>query len=177
MEKSPEAAGGATPKVPSLNVVIMGAGIAGLAAAIALRRAGHKVSMHEQRPAETESALGLVIPPNAGRLLQALGVDPIALGFVEARELQFYCAETLMKGSCMSLSAKEGESFGSVFYFGHRRDLHTALVNLATQADGVGEPVVIRYDSQVWEYVSAVLSPFPFPLSPRHWALASKTSC
>ncbi len=58
----------------SLNVVIAGAGLGGMAAAIALRRAGHKVTMIEKAPALGVVGAGIQMGPNASRLLQAWGV-------------------------------------------------------------------------------------------------------
>ena len=161
MENNPVAAVFAIPKALPLDIVIVGAGIAGLSAAIALRRAGHKVSIYERSALDKEVSAALAIPPNAGRLLQALGVDPVASHFVAARELAFYDGVTLERENRMTLGPEDGKSFGSAFYFAHRVDLHTSLLNLATQAEGVGEPVVIHRNSEVVDYVSAVLSPLP----------------
>ncbi len=56
------------------DVTILGAGIAGLAAAIACAMRGRSVEVVEQAPALTEVGAGLQVAPNGGRVLGALGV-------------------------------------------------------------------------------------------------------
>lgn len=56
------------------RIAIVGAGIGGLAASAFLRRAGLTAAVYEQAPALTEVGAGLVLAPNAGRLLRRLGV-------------------------------------------------------------------------------------------------------
>lgn len=58
------------------QALVLGAGVAGLSAAIALCRHGAQVSILEQAPRITEVGAGLQISPNGIRVLQALGVDP-----------------------------------------------------------------------------------------------------
>ncbi|MCK8462354.1 FAD-dependent monooxygenase [Aliiroseovarius sp. S1339] len=53
---------------------ILGAGIGGLTAAVALARRGAKVTVLEQAPAITEVGAGLQISPNGVRVLDALGL-------------------------------------------------------------------------------------------------------
>ncbi|MEU1168647.1 FAD-dependent monooxygenase, partial [Streptomyces sp. NPDC005921] len=60
--------------VPGPRIAIVGGGIGGLAAAAFLRRAGFSATVHEQAPALGEVGAGLVVAPNAVRLLRRLGV-------------------------------------------------------------------------------------------------------
>jgi len=54
------------------RIAIIGGGIGGLAAAAFLRRAGLTATIYEQAPALTEVGAGLVVAPNAVRLLRRL---------------------------------------------------------------------------------------------------------
>ncbi|MFI6564360.1 FAD-dependent monooxygenase [Streptomyces sp. NPDC050534] len=56
------------------RIAIVGGGIGGLAAAAFLRRAGMTATVHEQAPELTEVGAGLVVAPNAVRLLRRLDV-------------------------------------------------------------------------------------------------------
>ena len=60
-----------------MKAVIIGAGIAGLSAGIALRLRGWEVRILEQAPALTEVGAGLQISPNGIHVLRALGVMPL----------------------------------------------------------------------------------------------------
>ena len=56
------------------NVIVVGAGIGGLAAALGLLRAGQRVRVFEQVSELGEVGAGLSITPNAGKALVALGL-------------------------------------------------------------------------------------------------------
>ncbi|MCJ8518322.1 salicylate hydroxylase [Pseudorhizobium tarimense] len=60
--------------MPTEIVTIIGAGIAGLAAALSFARKGIACEVVEQAPALTEVGAGLQISPNASRILGTLGV-------------------------------------------------------------------------------------------------------
>lgn len=60
--------------------LVIGAGVAGLSAAVALRRRGAEVEVLEQAGAIAEVGAGLQISPNGVRVLAALGLDPEMLG-------------------------------------------------------------------------------------------------
>ncbi|MFI0481410.1 FAD-dependent monooxygenase [Actinomadura sp. 9N215] len=62
------------PNVETPKIAIVGGGIGGLAAAAFLRRAGLRGTVYEQAPALKEVGAGLVVAPNAARLLRRLGV-------------------------------------------------------------------------------------------------------
>jgi len=57
-----------------MRVLIVGAGIGGLASAIALRTKGHDVTVLERREALGELGAGIQVPPNAVKVLRRLGV-------------------------------------------------------------------------------------------------------
>jgi 2-polyprenyl-6-methoxyphenol hydroxylase-like FAD-dependent oxidoreductase len=59
---------------PSYNVVIIGAGIAGLGASIALTLKGHKVTIMERSSFLQSIGSILLIPPQVSRLLDSYGV-------------------------------------------------------------------------------------------------------
>ncbi|MGD9658853.1 MAG: NAD(P)-binding protein, partial [Methylocystis sp.] len=60
----------------SAPIVIAGAGIGGLAAALSLARAGKRALVLERAPRIEEIGAGLQIAPNAGHILARLGLEP-----------------------------------------------------------------------------------------------------
>jgi 2-polyprenyl-6-methoxyphenol hydroxylase-like FAD-dependent oxidoreductase len=61
-----------------VRALVIGGGIGGLAAATALRRAGHEVSVHEQAERYREVGAGLALSANASTALDALGLREAA---------------------------------------------------------------------------------------------------
>ena len=59
----------------TLRILVVGAGIAGLAAARALRVAGFRPDVVEEHPADTVPKAGIFLPGNASRALRRLGLD------------------------------------------------------------------------------------------------------
>lgn len=57
-----------------LKILIVGAGIGGLTAAIALRNQGHDVQIFEQSQLATETGAAIHLAPNANGLLRRLGI-------------------------------------------------------------------------------------------------------
>ena len=69
------------PGWPGATAIVVGAGIAGLAAAVALARRGARVRVVEQAPALGEFGAGLQISPNGAAVLAALGLAPLLARF------------------------------------------------------------------------------------------------
>lgn len=63
-----------------LTINIIGAGIAGLTAALALRKQGHHVNLWEKSPAVQETGAAIHLGPNCTGILQRLGMEPLKVG-------------------------------------------------------------------------------------------------
>ncbi|MEV2256058.1 FAD-dependent monooxygenase [Streptomyces sp. NPDC050147] len=121
--------------MPQRAATIVGGGIGGLAAAIALHRRGWHVEVLERAPRFTEIGAGISLWPNALRALDALGLaDTVrALGAVEAaggvRDL---------RGRWLSRTdnAELARRFGQPLLVLHRADLLRALTE-ALPADSL----------------------------------------
>jgi 2-polyprenyl-6-methoxyphenol hydroxylase-like FAD-dependent oxidoreductase len=59
------------------HVIVVGAGIGGLTAALSLQRHGFKVSVYEQASELREFGAGLMVTPNAMHALKFLGVAEV----------------------------------------------------------------------------------------------------
>ena len=57
-----------------LTIAVIGAGIGGLTAAVALRQAGFDIDVYEQATELTEVGGGINMGPNAARILYRLGL-------------------------------------------------------------------------------------------------------
>ena len=64
-------------RMTGCHVIIIGAGIGGLAAALSLHRHGMRVSVYEQAPELREFGAGLMVTPNAMHALDFLGVGDV----------------------------------------------------------------------------------------------------
>ena len=110
------------------SVTIIGAGIGGLTAALALRQAGCDVHVYEQAPELTEVGGGINMGPNAVRVLQRLGVSP-ALDSVGVRptftwQRRWQDGRTLQQAPLNPLCE---QLYGAPHLTIHRRDLLAAI--------------------------------------------------
>ena len=139
-----------------LRIVIIGAGIGGLAAAVALRQRGFEIALYERVAKLDEVGAGLQIGPNGVKVLRALGLED---------ELMRNAFEPL---SIMSITYDEGrlrfrqplkavarEKYGAPYMTAHRADLHNLLRRAAGEvwlhlgahcvgADTVGRTAVVH---------------------------------
>lgn len=112
-------------------IVVAGAGIGGLAAALALARAGRRVLVLERAEKIEEVGAGLQIAPNAGRILEALGLAQ-ALASVGVEPACFRIRRAGDGETLARLPLKDArERFGAPFRVYHRADLQGALLEEA----------------------------------------------
>lgn len=112
----------------TLDIAIVGGGIGGLTAALALRRAGFRATVYEQAPVLAEVGAGLSLSPTAAHGLNSLGLhwilekhgytpeDQAVRHYQDARPLQW-----VNRGRALI------EKYGERYYLLHRADLHDSL--------------------------------------------------
>jgi len=138
---------------PPNTIAIIGAGIGGLTAALALLQRGLDVDVYEQSTELKEVGAGIQISSNGTRVLDALGLQE-ALARVEVvssrREIRHWkTGETL---DWFELGESEAQRCGTRHMMLHRGDLHSALADavrgLKMDAIKLGKRCVdvIQYD-------------------------------
>lgn len=111
-----------------LRIGIVGAGLGGLVAAIAARRAGFEATIYEQANAFGEIGAGIQIGPNAVKVLRALGLEEGLMRFGAMPE--HHIGRSWRSGRVLFKSATRTaclERFGAAFYQVQRSDLHAHL--------------------------------------------------
>src|SRR5690348_2145213 len=119
------------PRVAPLRIAIIGAGLGGLTAAVAMHQAGFDVDVYEQAPELTEVGGGINMGPNAARVLYRLGLgaalDREAVRPLSTHQRRWQDGRTLQRAP---LNPRCEELYGAPHLTVHRADL------LATIASG-----------------------------------------
>lgn len=164
---------------------IVGAGIGGLACAIALARAGFSVEVSERADGPSEVGAGIQLGPNATRVLAELGlldaikhvasspINTVTRGIFSIKIL----AELALTGS-----GSVAERFGSPYLCVHRAELHRVLLDAAVKhgvalnwgvawvpGDQPKEELLIAADG-LWSAVRASSGDLSLPGATGHWA-------
>jgi len=144
-----------------VKVAVIGGGIGGLSAALALLKAGLDVEVYEQAQKFGEIGAGIQISPNASRLLHRLGLKP-AMDRCGVRPLAVHQkrwddGRTLQRAP---LGPEVEARFGAPYYHFHRGDLAALLAEAMPAGraraghrlvgiEEKGDRVVARFDNGV----------------------------
>ena len=110
------------------RVLIAGAGLGGLTAALALLARGFDVELYEQAEVLRELGAGIQLGPNGSRILIALGLGPAMQEVVAepaAKEVRLWCTDAVWK--LFDLGRDSLERFGAPYWMVHRGDFHRVL--------------------------------------------------
>ncbi len=112
------------------RIAIIGGGIGGLVAGIALRRAGHQPVIYERSAAFGEVGAGISLSPNAVKGLESLGMGPFLTKYANEPLDQFLYhsknGDLLMRIDRRTCR----RDYGAAYYQMHRADLLAELVRL-----------------------------------------------
>ena len=120
-----------------LPVIIAGAGIAGLSAALAVARSGRRVLVLEKAPSLSDAGAGIQLSPNATRHLRRWGVlerlhgaalAPRAVVIRRARDGAVLARLPLVEAE---------KRWGAPYLVAHRADLQRALAEAIAEATGI----------------------------------------
>ncbi|KAJ4984579.1 hypothetical protein SVAN01_09901 [Stagonosporopsis vannaccii] len=131
------------------RIIIVGGGIAGLAAAIALRKDDRHITILEQSRLSTEIGATISLQPNATRIIQQVwGLDNLledSRGIVD-HGFRVYNVHG-RKVDEIPLHSKT--QYGADRIMWHRQDLHAYLRKTAIDVNREGRPAVLRTSARV----------------------------
>jgi 6-hydroxynicotinate 3-monooxygenase len=119
-----------------LSIAVIGAGMGGLAAAAALRRAGLDVTVYEQAPLFSRLGAGIQIGCNAMKVLRRFGLEPAlraAAFYPRSWNNKNYDTGEVRFDMIFGESAEE--RWGAPYLLAHRGDLHAALAAAVPESD------------------------------------------
>ena len=110
------------------HVIVAGAGIAGLTAALAMARAGMRVTVFEQAAKLEETGAGIQLSPNATRVLIALGLsERLAASVMTPQAIRVMAGGSGREIVRIPLGSAAERRYGAPYWTIHRGDLQAAL--------------------------------------------------
>ncbi len=113
-----------------MKVIIAGAGIGGLCAALALKNSGFDPEICERSELLDEAGAGIQLSPNAVKVLIALGLkEPLAEVGFEPKAVRLRSFKSSRLIAYRPLGAFSTDRYGAPYYHLHRQALHRLLKN------------------------------------------------
>jgi 2-polyprenyl-6-methoxyphenol hydroxylase-like FAD-dependent oxidoreductase len=132
----------------SRSIIIAGAGIGGLTAALALARTGYRSVVLEQALRLEETGAGIQLSPNATRVLIALGLgDRLRPRVIAPEGIRVIDARSGRDILRVPLTGAEAR-YGAPYWLIHRADLQALLVNAVEES----QDVELRLGARVEDY-------------------------
>ena len=129
------------------HVIVAGAGMAGLTAALALAHVGLRATVYEQAPQLLETGAGLQLGPNATRVLLALGLGPrLAPVVTTPQAIRVMSAGSGHEVARIPLGRRVEARYGAPYWALHRGDLQAALAAAANDAQDVEVSLGVRVE-------------------------------
>jgi salicylate hydroxylase len=128
-----------------LDIVVVGAGLGGVTASLALSHAGHRVKLLENAPAFGEVGAGIQCGANVTRLMSRWGLEKELGG--QAVEPQGLIVRRWENGQILTSvdqGTKYTAQYGSPYWLLHRADYHRTLAQAAVEAG-----TIVRFDARV----------------------------
>ncbi|PIG85476.1 zeaxanthin epoxidase [Aspergillus arachidicola] len=132
------------------KIIIVGGGIAGLSAAIALRGYERDILVLEQSSISQEIGALISLQPNASKIVEdqwGLGARLREQGSMIDEAFEIYNTKGELQSQILLSAVSSKYGADRVCY--HRADLHQALRERATSPDYPGQPVELRLSSRV----------------------------
>lgn len=118
------------------DILIAGAGLGGLTAALTLLRRGHRVRVFEQAAELREVGAGVQLGANGARILIGLGLEDAMRAVVcEAVAKEIRLGATGESWPIFDLGATSTVRFGAPYWMVHRGDFHAVLLRAVRAAD------------------------------------------
>ncbi|TGO91235.1 hypothetical protein BPOR_0034g00020 [Botrytis porri] len=130
-----------------LKIIIIGAGIGGLTAAIALREEGHEVTIFEQTQFASEYGAAIHIQPNANGILRRLGVFLEESGANSLDWMTEYTSSGLLNRTMDLVEADK--QWHHPWFLAHRVQLHSHLKSKALTLSPPHLPITLLTSHKV----------------------------
>jgi len=133
--------------MPVQNVAVVGAGIAGLTAALSLARHGISSTILEQAATLTAVGAGLQVSPNASHILAALGVLPaLEARWLEPQQINLASGASLKTITGVPTGGFARQRWGAPYGVLHRATLQDALLQAVLNTPLCRLHLGCRYD-------------------------------